>query len=194
MTVTVCGIDPGATGAIAFLCAASDVPGWIVSATMLPRAGDGFDLPALAKALERERPALTIIERVSAMPGQGVTGVFRFGEGYGMLQGVLAALGLPYELVTPQTWRKEVGLVLPQRTKPGADLDRKAAARAKAERTNEVKGATVQQALRRWPMTAETFKVKARWPIADALWIAECASRRALGQRLQPTSTTGATP
>ncbi len=50
------------------------------------------------------------LERVGAMPGQGVTSMFNFGENFGFIQGVLEANGIPYELVTPQKWKREFGV------------------------------------------------------------------------------------
>lgn len=47
------------------------------------------------------------LERVGAMPGQGVTSMFKFGENYGFIQGLLKAYGISYEVVTPQKWKKE---------------------------------------------------------------------------------------
>ena len=47
-----------------------------------------------------------VLERVSAMPGQGTVSMFSFGENYGWIQGVLETLRIPYELVTPQKWKK----------------------------------------------------------------------------------------
>ena len=46
------------------------------------------------------------LEKVSAMPGQGVTSMFTFGEGYGRIQGYLEALRVGYNLVRPQAWQK----------------------------------------------------------------------------------------
>lgn len=47
------------------------------------------------------------LERVGAMPGQGVTSMFKFGENFGFIQGLLTAYSIPYELVTPGKWKKE---------------------------------------------------------------------------------------
>jgi len=47
------------------------------------------------------------LEHVSAMPKQGVTSTFNFGENFGWIQGILDAYGVPYELVRPQKWKKE---------------------------------------------------------------------------------------
>lgn len=54
---------------------------------------------------------IVCVEKVSAMPGQGVTGMFNFGKSAGFIEGVLAACFIPYQLVSPQTWKKEFGLI-----------------------------------------------------------------------------------
>lgn len=53
---------------------------------------------------------LVVLERVSSMPGQGVVGVFSLGDSFGCIRGVVAAKGLPLELVTAQAWKKRFGL------------------------------------------------------------------------------------
>lgn len=45
------------------------------------------------------------------MPGQGVTSMFNFGQGYGVIKGVLAGIGVPYKDATPQKWKKACGLI-----------------------------------------------------------------------------------
>lgn len=50
------------------------------------------------------------LERVHAFPGQGVSGVFRFGEVYGAIQGILAANFITTHTIPPQRWKKEMGL------------------------------------------------------------------------------------
>lgn len=51
------------------------------------------------------------IEKVGAMPGQGVTGMFSFGHSTGLVEGVVTALEIPITLVTPQAWKKHAGLL-----------------------------------------------------------------------------------
>ena len=51
------------------------------------------------------------VERVGAMHGQGVTSMFTFGQGFGYILGVLAALGIGVQLVPPGTWKKEFSLI-----------------------------------------------------------------------------------
>lgn len=53
---------------------------------------------------------IAVVEKVSAMPGQGVTSMFTFGKSAGFIEGVLSACGIPYQLVPPQKWKKEYSL------------------------------------------------------------------------------------
>jgi len=156
------GIDPGASGAVAWI----GEDGSFGESALFKDLGS---LQSIASGLHRHRVIFAVIEEVSAMPGQGVTSMFSFGEQFGAMQGILAAKEIPYALVRPQTWRKECGVSIPAKEK-GVD---------KGKRTREVKEATVQAAIRRWPETATLFQKKKNWPIADALWLAECARRRA---------------
>ena len=55
-------------------------------------------------------PARAYVEKVGAMPGQGVTSMFHFGKSAGFIEGVLNAFRIPFSLVTPQKWKKEFGL------------------------------------------------------------------------------------
>lgn len=55
-------------------------------------------------------PCVACLEHVSAMPGQGTTSMFTFGQNFGFIQGVLTAYGIPFELVRPQKWKKEFSI------------------------------------------------------------------------------------
>ena len=83
-------IDPGLKGAIAFTHP--------ITAKPLPLAGKELDLVAIAQWIEAAAPQLAVIEKVGAMPKQGVASTFKFGKGYGGLLGVCAALQVPVEL------------------------------------------------------------------------------------------------
>ena len=89
------GIDPGKKGAMAILNGDE--------VTLIP-----WDLRQYIQAILDigEEKAFCIVESVAAMPGQGVTSMFSFGENFGMIQGVLAAMGIPYQLVKPRQWKK----------------------------------------------------------------------------------------
>lgn len=101
------GIDPGLTGAIAVL--SPQYPG-VVSAGDMPVAGKHIDSAALHRLIRSFGPDVVVIEQVSSMPGQGVASTFKFGVGYGMVQGVVAALGIETRFVTPAVWKRYFGL------------------------------------------------------------------------------------
>ena len=113
------GIDPGITGAIAEI----DPYGYVVlrdTPTIEIKKGNKtkIDYAPLQMAAFLDGFASTripttsichvFIEKVGAMPKQGVTGMFGFGKGFGMWLGILAAFKIPYTLVTPQAWKKEL--------------------------------------------------------------------------------------
>lgn len=50
------------------------------------------------------------LEKVGAMPGQGVVSMFSFGQSVGYIKGVLESFGIPYQEITPQKWKREFGL------------------------------------------------------------------------------------
>lgn len=98
------GIDPGKNGGYAIInieeLARSSV-------TVRPMDEKSFveDMHFISEAFSPSEMRCCL-EKVGAMPGQGVTSMFTFGTGYGFLQGVLTAYGIPYQLVPPQTWKK----------------------------------------------------------------------------------------
>ena len=111
----VAGIDPGLSGAIAFLDAASGVVLDIADMPTLALSRGGkvkreLDAHSLAR-LVAERPIdHAFVEAVGAMPGQGVSSVFAFGKSFGVLIGILAALGVPMTFVAPATWKRALGV------------------------------------------------------------------------------------
>jgi crossover junction endodeoxyribonuclease RuvC len=104
------GCDPGIHGAIAWL---SD-DGHLIEVRDLPVAkanGKSELMPAALADMLRERPAThAFVERVASRPGAGVASSFNFGRGYGQIEGVLAALGVPVTLVTPAKWKAALRL------------------------------------------------------------------------------------
>lgn len=149
-----CGVDPGNGGAIALIYEDGDI--------ML------YDAPT-AKVVRGKREHTVLlpdemaqffmgsgnfqlhvyVEQVSAMKGQGVTSMFNFGMGYGMWLGVLAALAIPYTLVTPQRWKKAMMAGM------GTEKD-----------------ASIVQAKRLFPQVADQLARKKDHGRADALLIA----------------------
>ena len=92
------GIDPGKSGGVAWVRDGGQVP---FARKMPDTVHDLVDLLRVRDLSD----AKCYLEKVHAMPGQGVTSMFTFGQGLGQLEGVLAALGIPVEWVTPQKWQ-----------------------------------------------------------------------------------------
>src|SRR5258708_45591 len=105
----IAGLDPGLSGAVALLDTADgSVDVFDVPTLALTRGGKNkreVDSHALVRLLGR-RIGHAFIERVGAMPGQGVSGVFAFGKAYGIAIGILATLGTPMTFVSPVTWKR----------------------------------------------------------------------------------------
>jgi len=108
------GIDPGLTGAIAKV-SGEDIEVWDMP-TLEVRKKRFLNATLLAELLssinwqQNPQKCEVLLERVSARPGQGVTSMFSFGTSYGIIQGIIATLGIPLTFVTPQEWRKKMGV------------------------------------------------------------------------------------
>lgn len=119
-------VDPGASGALAFFNPTVGTLDIVDMPTVEVKRGAKNKTeisPQMLAALVRDRhPSIAVLERVGAMPGQGTASMFQFGRGVGMIEGVLAALQVPTEYVTPQAWQKAVG------SREGKDGNRQRAA------------------------------------------------------------------
>jgi len=99
------GIDPGAKG---FMCLQGDIFGGI---KYIPLMRDKEFNPEIRETLESiilEYSIVACIEQVGAMPGQGLSSTFKFGERYGYIQGLLSAYQIPIVRVRPQKWQREM--------------------------------------------------------------------------------------
>ena len=114
----VIGIDPGISGSICFF-----QDGKILDVVEMPtmiegkknkKQGNGSqifnEISERIKKLDK-RDIRVIIEQVSAMPGQGVTSMFNFGQSYGILKGICSAMQLPMYFVRPVKWKKYFNLI-----------------------------------------------------------------------------------
>ena len=63
-----------------------------------------------------------VIEQVSAMPGQGVTSMFNFGQSFGILKGICSAMQLPIYFVRPAKWKKYFNLINSEKMLVGQEL------------------------------------------------------------------------
>lgn len=100
------GIDPGAKGAISFL----DYKNETINFLDFDKVGiRGY--AANLSHLNNEGYTLHIyLEQVHAMPNQGVSSMFSFGQRYGELQGMLQTLNLDYNFVRPHEWQRIIGV------------------------------------------------------------------------------------
>ena len=110
------GIDPGATGAVAFFNIAGFGPisGFdFHSVQDMPVVGKTVNPVIFAKLLTTITYHIThaYIEKVQSMPRQGVVSVCTFCRSAGIIEGVLGALNIPVTLVSPQKWKKAFGLI-----------------------------------------------------------------------------------
>lgn len=100
------GIDPGLSGAIAFL----NSDGRLISVFDTPIVDKNINSPELARIISSERPEVAIIESVNAMPGQGVSSMFRFGQSFGTMIGVVSAFNIPLHFTSASRWKKHFRL------------------------------------------------------------------------------------
>lgn len=110
------GIDPGASGAVAVFAPGGKNSDEVLDIVDMPtftikrgtREVRHVDPAGLARilAMHAGASAYACIEKVGAMPGQGVASMFAFGRAAGVIEGVLAGLRLSYELVAPQVWQR----------------------------------------------------------------------------------------
>jgi crossover junction endodeoxyribonuclease RuvC len=109
------GIDPGQTGAISAIFG-----GKVVAIVDMPTCGkahgkgqevDAYELSSILMGMKSGREATVIIEQVGAMPGNGSTGMFGFGDSFGVIRGVCGALQLPVRRVRPQHWKRKAGII-----------------------------------------------------------------------------------
>lgn len=163
------GIDPGKSGAICVLdhnstiLALDDTP--VLTIKKGKKKRREYEVDAMVRLLGyvvRHQIRFIVLEAVHAMPGQGVTSMFSMGEGLGLWKGILTALGLPFNLVAPQRWKKAMLDHLPKE-----------------------KFSSVLQARRLWPGHAEKF-LKSKDGRAEAALMAEYLRREARLQHQVP--------
>lgn len=97
------GIDPGLKGGLAI------IRGQEVTVVPMPANGAELDLNAIKSFISTHGPIdFAVIEKVGAMPKQGSVSGFKFGKVAGMLEAMVVAFGIPYSLVRPQEWQKQM--------------------------------------------------------------------------------------
>lgn len=165
------GIDPGLSGGLAAICG-NDV----VTIPMPETERDIFDWMTSSRDL---LVSFAVIERVHAMPGNGVASMFKFGQNYGSLRMALVAAEIPFEEIQPRGWQKALG-ILPRKphtgvvvvlNKKGKEVKRKVGGETDSEWKNRLR-AKAQQFFPKVNITLAT---------ADALLIALYCKRQQEG-------------
>ena len=112
------GIDPGISGSICFF-----EDGIIKDVVEMPTMTEGkknkkqvngsqiFNEISFRTKTYEKKNIKVVIEQVSAMPGQGVTSMFNFGQSFGILKGICSAMQLPIYFVRPAKWKKYFNLI-----------------------------------------------------------------------------------
>ncbi|MDR1514193.1 MAG: hypothetical protein LBS45_00735 [Synergistaceae bacterium] len=102
------GIDPGARGAIAAINAQTLEVIEVADTPTIEKMYDISEMAAVIRHMSLFGVAVVTLEQSQAMPGQGVTSTFSTGRGFGIWEGVLGALDVPYRVVRPHVWTKKV--------------------------------------------------------------------------------------
>ena len=147
------GIDPGLLGALAILDNKK-----IVDVIDLPTMSEGkknkkqLNSAHLSNYIKsniiNQENSVVVVEQVNAMPGQGVTSMFNFGQTFGAIKGISAALNLPIYFVRPSKWKKHFDLI------------------------NSSKDASRTKAIEMYPSMAENLSKKKDVNKSDAILIA----------------------
>ena len=110
------GIDPGISGAISVLenkkvIEVFEMP-TMIDGKKSKRQVNGAQVTNIIKErLDKNKEIIVVVEHVNAMPGQGVTSMFNFGQSFGVIKGICSALSLPIYFVRPMKWKKHFNLI-----------------------------------------------------------------------------------
>jgi crossover junction endodeoxyribonuclease RuvC len=138
MSGQIFGIDLGISGALAVLSPVGE----LLEVHDMPTLNDGpagrraVNAALLAGIVAKSHAVKAYVEFVGARPGESAVGAFSFGGSRGVVEGVMAALGLPVAFLTPPQWKRLAGIP------PGRD---------------GAKDAARSEAIRRWPAQAALF-------------------------------------
>ena len=110
------GIDPGLSGAIAVLdnnkvLKIYDMPVMAEGKKNKRQLNSAQLVNIIKENIENREETNVVVEQVNAMPGQGVTSMFNFGQTFGAIKGVCAALNLPIFFIRPSKWKKYFELI-----------------------------------------------------------------------------------
>ena len=110
------GVDPGINGAISIvenkkILEVYDTPTMIDGKKNKRQINSAQVSNIFKERLNLNKEVIVVVEQVNAMPGQGVTSMFNFGQSFGVIKGICAALKLPIHFVRPAKWKKHFNLI-----------------------------------------------------------------------------------
>ena len=110
------GIDPGVSGGISILenkkvIEVFDMPTMIDGKKNKKQVNGAQVSNIIKEKLNSENEIIVVVEHVNAMPGQGVTSMFNFGQSFGVIKGICSALSIPIYFVRPIKWKKHFNLI-----------------------------------------------------------------------------------
>ena len=110
------GIDPGISGAISIIedkkvLEVYDTPTMIDGKKNKKQINGAQVTNIIKEVLNSGKEVIVVVEHVNAMPGQGVTSMFNFGQSFGVIKGICAALSIPIYFVRPSKWKKHFNLI-----------------------------------------------------------------------------------
>ena len=118
LNMIIFGIDPGVSGAISILenkkvIEVFDMP-TMIDGKKNKKQVNGSQVTNIIKERlnkDKDKEIIVVVEHVNAMPGQGVTSMFNFGQSFGVIKGICSALSLPIYFVRPTKWKKHFNLI-----------------------------------------------------------------------------------
>ena len=110
------GVDPGVSGAISVLknkkvIEVYEMPTMIDGKKNKKQVNGSQVTNIIKERLSDEKEIIVVVEHVNAMPGQGVTSMFNFGQSFGVIKGICSALSIPIYFVRPTIWKKHFNLI-----------------------------------------------------------------------------------
>ena len=165
------GIDSGGTGGIVAQLEGADV------ISLGFKKNSPRDIHDWLTDIPLPSNSFCLIERVHSMPGQGIASTFKFGENYGLIQGLIIAMGIPYDFVSPNKWQTEVGTSLTAKQKESIKSEilnlepEKQSKKEKYLRRKAIKNNAKIKAQQLFPKSKITLEN------ADAFLILECSKK-----------------
>ena len=110
------GIDPGISGAISILenkkiIEVYDMPTMIDGKKNKKQVNGSQVANIFKEKIDANKEISVVVEHVNAMPGQGVTSMFNFGQSFGVIKGICSAMQLSIHFVRPTKWKKHFNLI-----------------------------------------------------------------------------------